>query len=271
MTDHMIPTRSQDMPQAARAVFISYSHDDGPHRDRVRLLCDQLRADGFNAVLDQYNENPPEGWPRWMASHLDSADFVLLICTEVYCRRVMGEEAPGVGHGAIWEGNLIYQYLYDAGTRNERFVPLLLGGGRVDDIPPPLRGATHYRLEVPAAHDRGYQTLLKRLSMTTSVAPPIGPSSRAPNDSDEESLFVGVFDAERSEKALTCAVDAGATARKLEQALTDRQDPAERYWIYVTLGELGGALALETIRAALDDPDEFARTGAIRAAKRLQL
>jgi hypothetical protein len=71
-------------------VFISYSHDSAQHADRVLALSDRLVQDGIDVVLDQYESSPPEGWPLWMDKHIRSADFVLMVCTETYFRRVRG-------------------------------------------------------------------------------------------------------------------------------------------------------------------------------------
>ncbi len=106
-------------------VFISYSHDSAEHRDRVLDLASRLRDDGIDAMIDQYVQFPPEGWPNWCEAQIRRADFVLMVCTEVYLRRVNGEEEPGKGHGIRWEGHLNNQHLYDAGSMNRKFVPLL--------------------------------------------------------------------------------------------------------------------------------------------------
>jgi hypothetical protein len=46
-------------------VFISYSHDSPDHENRILALCNRLREDGFDAVIDQFVVGfPPEGWPR---------------------------------------------------------------------------------------------------------------------------------------------------------------------------------------------------------------
>ena len=45
------------------AVFMSYSHDSPEHEANVLALANRLRADGFHAVLDQYESIPAEGWP----------------------------------------------------------------------------------------------------------------------------------------------------------------------------------------------------------------
>jgi hypothetical protein len=70
-------------------VFISYSHDSLAHADRVRELSDRLRADGIDCTIDQYEVLPPGGWPRWMDKQIRDADFVLMVCTETYYRRVI--------------------------------------------------------------------------------------------------------------------------------------------------------------------------------------
>jgi hypothetical protein len=80
-----------------------------------------------------------------MDAQLRTADAVVLVCTSTYHKRVEGREEPGVGHGVLWEGTLIYQYLYNAGSRNERFVPTLLGGATQDDVPLLLQGAAVYQ------------------------------------------------------------------------------------------------------------------------------
>jgi tetratricopeptide (TPR) repeat protein len=141
-------------------VFISYSHDSQEHADRVLVLSDKLRDDGIDCVLDQYEDSPPEGFPRWMDRQIRAADFVFMICTLTYYRRVMGEEEPDKGHGVDWESTLIYQYIYNEGTSNKRFIPVLLEGAHESDIPVPWQGVKHYR---PTTLE-GYEELYRRLT-----------------------------------------------------------------------------------------------------------
>ncbi|MDO8491023.1 MAG: TIR domain-containing protein, partial [Dehalococcoidia bacterium] len=149
-------------------VFISYSHDSPEHADRVLDLSNRLRADGIDCILDQYESSPPEGWPRWMDKHIRRADFVLMICTETYFRRVIGEEKPGTGLGVKWEGNLIYQHIYNADTKNTRFIPVLFTEGRKEHIPTPLQGATRYSIDTPV----GYEDLYRRITNQPSITKP---------------------------------------------------------------------------------------------------
>jgi hypothetical protein len=37
----------------------------------------------------------------------------------------MGEETPVIGLGIAWEGDLIYNHLYSAGSLNKKFIPVL--------------------------------------------------------------------------------------------------------------------------------------------------
>ncbi|KXY71179.1 hypothetical protein AT270_24850 [Bacillus cereus] len=46
--------------------------------------------------------------------------------------------------GGIWEGNLIYQHLYNSGGVNTKFIPILFNGSLFKDIPTSLQGTTHY-------------------------------------------------------------------------------------------------------------------------------
>lgn len=90
--------------QISPKVFISYSHDSIEHKRRVRNLSDRLRREGIDSNIDQYEQSPSEGWPRWMERQIEEADFVLVVCTETYERRFRGVEEPGRGLGGSWEG-----------------------------------------------------------------------------------------------------------------------------------------------------------------------
>jgi hypothetical protein len=196
------------MTEAPPRVFISYSHDSAKHRDRVLELADRLRADGIDAMIDQYVQSPLEGWPNWCEAEIRRADFVLMVCTEIYLRRVNGEEETGKGHGVRWEGHLSNQHLYDAGSLNRKFVPVLFADGRSEHVPTPVKGGTIYRVETT----EGYEGLLRLLTdqpltpmpalgqrpslpprprrATTSTAAPAKPLASLPHPRVED-LFVG--------------------------------------------------------------------------------
>jgi len=158
------------MPDETISVFISYSHDSPQHEARVLALADRLRADGIDAMIDQYQTAPPEGWQLWMEKEIRDAKFVLLICTETYLRRVMKEDA-GKGLGVMWESSIIYSYIYNAGVVNEKFIPIVFDRADTKHIPTPLQPTTYYFV----GDDAGYESLYRRLTnQPTTPAAPLG-------------------------------------------------------------------------------------------------
>jgi eukaryotic-like serine/threonine-protein kinase len=141
-------------------VFISYSHDSSEHQDIVLKLADHLRQEGIDTLLDQYEPAPPDGWPMWMDREIQKADFVVMVCTETYLRRVEGRENPGKGRGVLWEVKLFYNSLYEKDTNVQRFIPILLKGGDPSHIPSPLRTLAYYRVDT----EEGYESLYRHLT-----------------------------------------------------------------------------------------------------------
>ncbi|MBN1932103.1 MAG: TIR domain-containing protein [Desulfobacterales bacterium] len=150
-------------------VFISYSHDSSEHAVRVLALTDRLIQDGLDCILDQYEGNPPEGWPLWMDRQIEQVDYVLMICTETYYNRVMGKEQIGVGRGVKWESVLTYNHIYTNDSTNTKFIPVLFAPGDFCHIPRPLQGTTYYCLD----SEQGYEQLYWRLTGQHKTAKPV--------------------------------------------------------------------------------------------------
>ena len=153
-------------------VFISYSHDSETHKRNVAGLSERLREDGICTILDSYvNGSPVEGWPRWMMNKMEESTHVLIVCTETYYLRFRGQDVPGRGKGVDWEGAIITQEFYDAKSRTNKFIPVLLGNSNDCHIPDPLRGQTYYRLD----SNENYQLLYDAILGQSGIEPgPIG-------------------------------------------------------------------------------------------------
>jgi hypothetical protein len=149
-------------------VFISYSHDSDQHMEKVLALADRLRTEGIDATIDRYLEAPTVGWPAWCAGEIRRADFVLMVCTEIYGRRVDLEDEPGRGHGVLWEARLINQELYDAGSVSAKFVPVQLEAASPEHVPAAVRGMTIYKVET----DDGFESLCRLLLKQPATPPP---------------------------------------------------------------------------------------------------
>jgi len=153
-------------------VFISYSHDNRAHCDRVLEFAQQLHRDGIAAELDQFHQEELLHWPRWCEEQMrtENADFVLCVCTAEYTRRVENRTAADVGKGVFWEGKLIYDELYDA-KGNPRCVPVLLGGAKDSDIPRVLKNYTWFGLDDLGLSntESGYSRLYRLLTQQAGV------------------------------------------------------------------------------------------------------
>lgn len=179
-------------------VFISYSHDSAVHENRVLVLCNRLRADAVDANIDQYESSPPEGWPLWMESQIQNADFVLVVCTETYLRRVMHQEESHKGHGVLWESAIIRNHLYSSGMESNKFIPLLFEGALPDHIPVPLRGFSRYHLE------KDYESLYRHLTCQPLVSKPaLGRRNSLPVKEKSKDSLPTAFSLEQLSKTMS--------------------------------------------------------------------
>lgn len=156
-------------------IFISYAQYDSNHTARVLEFAYALAADGLAVELDQFHRHEFIDWPRWCAERLDPAntDFVLMVCSLEYRRRIEGQVAHDVGRGVFWEGNLIYGALYRA-KANERFVPILFDNEPESALPPVVANWNRFHLHRFGIEtgDQGYEDLYRLLTGQPSTAKP---------------------------------------------------------------------------------------------------
>ena len=183
------------MKEINTKVFISYSHDSREHQDRVLQLSNQLRSEGIDCSLDQYEDSPPEGWPKWMDRHIKNSDFVLVVCTEIYYSRVMGTDDKGMG--IKWESSLIYQHLYNSGANNTKFIPIIFKDGNFQFIPEPLQGATFYNVD----KSDEYEKLYWRLRGIKVAKPELGKLKELPVKERKTFFISGLIDQEKWDMA----------------------------------------------------------------------
>lgn len=174
------------------SVLISYSHDSSVHAKSALALADKLRDDGVDADIDQYEQAPSEGWPRWMEQQIRKSQFVILICSEVYYRKWTGEEVPQSGRGVAWEAVLARNELYENKVMSSKFIPVFFGDAESTIVPAPLRGHASYSLapydknegHTSASLDRadGYRMLYRRLTNQPEIEKPrLGTLKKLPN------------------------------------------------------------------------------------------
>jgi len=153
------------------SAFISYSWDDDEHKDWVRALAERLRADGIEAMLDQWTAVPGDQLPHFMENAVAHNDFVLIVCTARYRSRSEAREG-GVGYeGDIITGALLH------GRNQRKFIPVLRRGNWRDAAPLWLAGKYYVDLRDGPRFDPQYEDLVSTLRGTRLQAPPVG---RAP-------------------------------------------------------------------------------------------
>ena len=101
-------------------VLISYAQGDAAHSQWIAELAARLRADGLDAIIDQYDPRPAKPWVDWVNDEFRRADWILLACTPAYCLFYEGKGDPDVGRGVRWEANLIQNELSANKLMNRR-------------------------------------------------------------------------------------------------------------------------------------------------------
>jgi hypothetical protein len=158
-------------------VFISYAHGSAEHMEQVRDLWLFLRKQGIDAKLDMPAAEVPQDWALWMIDQVRNADYVLVIASEAYRRRADGLAPPEESRGVVFESGLVREAMYaDPVAARRKFLPVVLGDGRLEDIPSFLgqTSTTHYR--IAALTEKHAEPLLRVLTGQPLVSEPdLGP------------------------------------------------------------------------------------------------
>ena len=145
-----VPPMTTPTSESARAprVFISYAHDSDAHREHVRDLWIFLCAHGVDARIDRVAAEQRQDWTLWMEQQVAEADRVLVVASPAYKQRAGHKADPDEGRGVQYEARLIRNLFYRNQSDLSRFLPIVLPGGSIDDVPDFLTPAitTVYRL-----------------------------------------------------------------------------------------------------------------------------
>jgi hypothetical protein len=162
-------------------VFLSYSHDSLTHKQWIRKLATDLRNNGVDAVLDQWDLSPGEDIATFMEQGLKNADRVVVISSEKYVERANAGKG-GVGY----EKMIVTAELIDnLGTK--KFIPIIRNAGS-----PPVPIFLGYRLYIDFEADEKYATSLETLlreihNISDPGKPPIG---KNPFDENGQSKII---------------------------------------------------------------------------------
>lgn len=154
----------------ARArVFVSYACRSARHRSQVHEFCRFLQTLDLEIRLDVFSGGDRRDWSLWSIREILAADFVLVIASADYCRRAEGVLPVGSGDGVAGEAAFLRDRLaYDRQTWQRKILPVVLPGGRVDEIPLFLSPYSSSRYEVTAFTRAGAASLLRGLGLVDS-------------------------------------------------------------------------------------------------------
>lgn len=172
-------------------VFISYAHESEELSNAVFELSGHLRKKGIDSEIDQYEESPPEGWPKWMMRQVQQAEYVLVCCSRLFFERANDFSGEASGLGVKWETSLVLQELYTLNTNNTKYIPIIFESDSSRHIPLPLQPYTHYN--VSSECELGKLTN-RLLGISASTRPPLGEQVEQPEPEsleakDRKSMF----------------------------------------------------------------------------------
>jgi hypothetical protein len=153
----------------SKRTLISYAHDSSPHANSVLAMANRLRCDGVDAHIDQYEQHPSEGWPKWMEHQFANAEAIVVVASARYLERYNQE--GGVGSGARFEGAILSSILLKNGVSFEKIAVVILAKSDEAFIPDILHGCPRYDL----SDEIGYESLCRWLTeQPRIVIPPLG-------------------------------------------------------------------------------------------------
>jgi hypothetical protein len=153
----------------APKVFISYSHDTAQHKDWVRGLAIELRTNGIDAALDQWDLSPGQDMAAFMARGIQTADRVLLICTSPYVSKA---EA---GTGGVGYERLIVTAEVIGSIDTIKFIPIVRNNTSTRKVPNFLGPRMYLDFTNDAQYKAKLEELLREIHQAPAVKkPPVG-------------------------------------------------------------------------------------------------
>jgi hypothetical protein len=161
-------------------VFISYSWDNDTHKEWVKSFATQLRSNGIDVKLDQWETVPGDQLPHFMERSIRDNNYVLIICTPNY--KLKSDNRTG---GVGYEGDIMTAEVLT--NKNDRkFIPILKSGSKEESIPSWIIGKYYVDLSNVDIYEKSYKDILTTILNLREKAPPIG---KPPDIKPSESLI----------------------------------------------------------------------------------
>jgi len=120
-------------------------------------LATQLRANGIDAILDQWDLTPGKDLVQFMEDGISSSDRVLVVCTEAYAAKA------DRGHGGVGYEKLILTAELIRDLQSAKFIPLLRSPAQPPPIPRFLGTKLYIDFTEDARFGEQFDLLLREL------------------------------------------------------------------------------------------------------------
>ena len=152
-------------------VFVSYSHDDEPHKDWVLTLATRLVANGVDVILDQWDLTLDSDLPRFMETGLTAALRVLAVCTDAYVRKA------NAGQGGVGYEKMILTAQLMRDIASDRIIPVVRRVTSDPPVPTFLSSRVYIDFRDNSVYETKYAELLRDIhGQQIKPRPPLGPS-----------------------------------------------------------------------------------------------
>ena len=164
----------------SKRTFISYSHDSPAHKDWVLGLASNLRQNGVDVVLDQWDVDYGDDLPGFMEQGITKSDRVIAICTDQYISKA-NEGIGGVGY----EKTVCTAEMLRTEENRRKFIPIVRNVCG-DEKLPTFFGAMYYAdLSDGQDEEAVVSDLVRRIHEIPKSKPPLGPSPFVPEQPPE--------------------------------------------------------------------------------------
>lgn len=148
--------------------FISYAWESEELKSWVKDLAIQLRDNGIDAKLDQWEVVPGDQMPHFMEKSVRDNDFVLIVCTPKY--KTKSENRIG---GVGYEGDIMTAEVLQ-NSNHRKFIPILKSGTKETALPAWLKGKYFVDLSNENHYEKNFEDLLTTLLNARETAPSLG-------------------------------------------------------------------------------------------------
>ncbi len=136
-------------------VFISYTWEDEAHNKWVMQLATDLRKNGVDAILDQWETKEGKDLPHFMDTSVETSDRVICVLTPKY-----KEKADTLKGGAGYEYHNMTAEMF-GNVDTTKFIPLLRKEDEKTSIPIALKGRVYVDMRDESTYEEKLEELLR--------------------------------------------------------------------------------------------------------------